>query len=379
MRRLIVSEFMTLDGVMEAPGFEEHRTGRNAWALRMQNEETQRFKEEELYAAGAILLGRTTYQIFALFWPEAGDNDFTRTMNAVPKYVVSNTLKDADWSNTTILRGELRAEVTKLKEQSGGDMLVYGSADLVAGLIEHDLVDEYRFLVFPVILGSGKRLFRDDSNLKPMHLVGTRSFSSGVVLLTYEPGEELPSSPYVDEFRWTQEQIRSLHAAQDTDRVLATILFTDIVGSTERAAALGDRAWRQLLDHHDQVARAEVGRWHGEFVKTTGDGILATFDAPTRALRCAFGLREALADLGLEIRAAIHSGEIERRDADIGGIGIHIASRALEEANDHSVVVTSTVRDLATGTDLSFSPLGSVGLRGVPGQWELFEASIAGG
>src|SRR5438876_11896059 len=375
MRRLIVSEFMTLDGVMEAPGFEEHRTGRNAWALRMQNEETQRFKEEELDAAGAILLGRTTYQIFALFWPEAGDNDFTRTMNAVPKYVVSKTLNEADWSNTTILRGELRVEVTKLKEQSGGDMLVYGSADLVAGLIEHDLVDEYRFLVFPVILGSGKRLFRDDSNLKPMHLVGTRSFSSGVVLLTYEPGEELPSSPYVDEFRWTNEQVRSLHAAQDTDRVLASVLFTDIVGSTERAAALGDRAWRQLLDHHDQVARAEVSRWHGEFVKTTGDGILATFDAPTRALRCAFGLREALTDLGLEIRAAIHTGEIEMRDADIGGIGIHIASRALEEATDHSVVVTRTVRDLATGTDLSFSPLGSVGLRGVPGQWELFEAS----
>jgi class 3 adenylate cyclase/dihydrofolate reductase len=376
MRRLIVSEFMTLDGVMEAPGFEEHRAGRNAWALRSQDEETQRFKQEELYAAGAILLGRTTYHIFALFWPEAGDNEFTRAMNEVPKYVVSKTLKKAEWSNTTILRGEVGAEVAKLKEQQGGDILVYGSADLVAGLIKHDLVDEYRFMVFPVILGSGKRLFRDDASLKPMHLVNTRSFSSGVVLLTYQPGEELPSSPYIDEFRWTQEQIRSLHAAQDTDRVLATVLFTDIVGSTERAAALGDRAWRQLLDHHDQVARAEVGRWHGEFVKTTGDGILATFDTPTRALRCAFGLREALADLGLDIRAAIHTGEIEMRDGDIGGIGIHIASRALEEATDRGVVVTRTVRDLATGTDLSFTPLGSVGLRGVPGQWELFEVAI---
>ena len=138
---------------------------------------------------------------------------------------------------------------------------------------------------------------------------------------------------------------------------------------------MGDRAWRQLLDQHDDVARAEVGRWHGDFVKTTGDGILATFDTPTRALRCAFGLREALGDLGLDIRAAIHTGEIEMRDGDIGGIGIHIASRALEEAAGHAVVVTRTVRDLATGTDLSFAPLGSVGLRGVPGQWELFEAS----
>ena len=158
--------------------------------------------------------------------------------------------------------------------------------------------------------------------------------------------------------------------------MLATILFTDIVDSTTRAAALGDRAWRQLLDRHDEVAKAEVGRWHGEFVKSTGDGTLATFDAPTRALRCAFGLREALEPMGLEIRAAIHTGEIEVRESDVGGIGVHIASRALAEARDGKVVVTRTVRDLATGTDLTFSPLGSLSLRGIPGQWELFEATI---
>jgi class 3 adenylate cyclase len=377
VRRLVVSEFVTLDGVIEAPGFEEHRAGRNAWALRFQNEETQRFKAGELYASGAILLGRTTYQIFALFWPDAPDNEFTRAMNDIPKYVVSKTLKEAEWSNTTILRGELGAEVARLKEQPGREIMVYGSADLVAGLIKHDLVDEFRFLVFPVILGSGKRLFRDDLDLKPMHLLSSRSFSSGVVLLTYEPGDELPSSRYVDEFRWTQEQVRSLHAAQDTDRVLATVLFTDIVDSTARAVALGDRAWRQTLDRHDEVAKAEVSRWHGDFVKSTGDGVLATFDAPTRALRCAFGLQEALRGLDLGIRAAIHTGEIEVREADVGGIGVHIASRALAEARDGAVVVTRTVRDLATGTDLSFTPLGSVGLRGVPGHWELFEAAIA--
>jgi class 3 adenylate cyclase len=376
VRRLIVSEFVTLDGVIEAPGFEEHRAGRNAWALRFQNEETQQFKAEELYASGAILLGRTTYQIFALFWPTAPDDEFTRAMNETPKYVVSKTLKEAEWSNTTVLRGELVADVARLKEEPGGDIIVYGSADLVAGLIKHDLVDEFRFLVFPVILGSGKRLFRDDVDLKPMHLVSNRSFSSGVVLLTYEPGDELPTSRYVEEFRWTQEQVRSLHAAQDTDRVLATVLFTDIVDSTARAATLGDRAWRQMLDRHDEVAKAEVSRWHGDFVKSTGDGVLATFDAPTRALRCAFGLQEALRELDLGIRAAIHTGEIEVREADVGGIGVHIASRALAEARDGAVVVTRTVRDLATGTDLAFTPLGSVGLRGVPGQWELFEASI---
>jgi class 3 adenylate cyclase len=109
-------------------------------------------------------------------------------------------------------------------------------------------------------------------------------------------------------------------------------------------------------------------------IKTTGDGALATFDAPTRALRCAFAIRSALASLGLDLRIAIHTGEIEVRANDIGGIGLHIASRALAEAGDRRIVVTRTVRDLATGTDLTFSSLGTVTLRGVPGQWELFEA-----
>src|SRR5690606_10527989 len=111
------------------------------------------------------------------------------------------------------------------------------------------------------------------------------------------------------------------------------------------------------------------------FVKATGDGILATFDAPTRALRCAFGLTQTLADAGLGIRASIHTGEIEIRDEDVGGIGVHIAARALAEAGEQQVIVTRTVRDLATGTGLVFTPLGSVGLRGIPGEWNLFEAS----
>jgi class 3 adenylate cyclase len=169
--------------------------------------------------------------------------------------------------------------------------------------------------------------------------------------------------------------MESWNAAQDTNRVLASVLFTDIVSSTERAAALGDRRWSQLLDRHDRIARAEVDRYHGRLVKTTGDGILATFDAPTRALRCAFGLIGALGEADLGIRAAIHTGEIEVGEDDVGGIGVHIASRVLAESGDRRVVVTRTVRDLATGTDLSFTPLGSVGLRGVPGEWELFEAS----
>jgi class 3 adenylate cyclase len=133
--------------------------------------------------------------------------------------------------------------------------------------------------------------------------------------------------------------------------------------------------WRQLLDRHDRAARAEVECFRGRFVRTTGDGILTTVDTPTHAIRCAFDLLERLADSGHGIRAAIHTGEIEVLDEDIGGIGVHIAARVLDKAGDHQVLVTRTVRDLATGTDLVFSSLGSGGLRGVPGEWELFEAS----
>ena len=376
MGRIVVTEFMTLDGVMEAPGHEDHRDGKNAWALQAGTEDQQRFKVDELLAADAILLGRVTYQIWASFWPNAPrDHGFADKMNAIDKYVVSASLRTTSWNNTTIIDGDVAGEITGLKERYEGDILVFGSAELVDALIEFRLVDEMRIMLFPLVLGSGTRLFREERDVSHFQLVGTRTFTSGVVLLTYEPRGEGPSSPYVETFAWTREQMQSWNAAQDTKRVLASVLFTDIVSSTERAAALGDRRWRQLLDRHDRTARAEVDRYHGRLVKTTGDGILATFDAPTRALRCAFGLTATLGEADLGIRAAIHTGEIEVGEDDVGGIGVHIASRVLAEAGDRKVVVTRTVRDLATGTDLSFEPLGSVGLRGVPGEWELFEAS----
>ena len=378
MGRLILSEFLTVDGVMEAPGFEEHRSGRNAWAMRLSDEEVQRYNEEQLLAAEAILLGRTTYQIWEAFWrPLADDEPFGRRINRLPKFVVSSTLSRADWANTTIIRGDLGAEIAALKDRVAGDILLYGSADLVAALVKDGLIDEYRLMLFPVLLGSGKRLFRDESDMSHLRLTSSRTFGSGVVLLIYEPETEAPAGRYADAYTWTPEQVESLHAAQDTDRVLATVMFTDIVDSTGRAASLGDRPWHKLLDRHDEIARAEVERWHGQLVKTTGDGVLATFDAPTRALRCAFALRSVLAGLGLDIRAAIHTGEVELRSSDVGGIGIHIAARALGEAGERQVVVTRTVRDLATGTDLTFKSLGAAGLRGIPGEWELFEASIA--
>lgn len=377
MRRLIVWEFLTLDGVMEAPGFEEHRKGRQGWAIRLADDDLAAFQRDLAFSASAFLLGRRTYQIWAAFWPTYElAPDFAEKMNQTPKYVYSNTIGEATWANTTILRGDLAEAVNGLKGGEGGDIVVEGSGELVAGLMERDLVDEYRLMMFPVVLGSGKRLFPDEVGMHHLRLVDSRVFPSGVFYGVYVPEDQPYSNARTADYIWTEEQVRSLQAAEDADRVLATIMFTDIVGSTGRAAELGDRQWRRLLDRHDQVARAEVARWRGQFIKATGDGILATFDTPTRALRCAFGLKQALANVGLDIRAAIHTGEIERRDSDVGGIGVHIAARALTEAADGSVVVTRTVRDLATGSDLSFRELGSIGLRGVPGHWDLYAVSL---
>jgi class 3 adenylate cyclase len=362
---------------MEAPGHEPHPDGRNAWALRHAGEDQQRFKVDELFHAGAILLGRVTYEIFAAFWPTAPrDEGFADRMNDIPKYVVSKTLDNPSWRNSTVIRDDPVEAIADLKQEPGGDILLFGSGALLNSLIGHDVIDEYRIMVFPVLLGSGKRLFKDASDTTHLGLVDTRTFESGVTVQTYRPADRAPSSGYVETFAWTGEHMRSWQAVQDAERVLATILFTDIVRSTEQAAAIGDQRWRRLLDRHDEVTRTEVDRFRGRLVKSTGDGILATFDAPTRALRCAFALTDALGEVGLGIRSAIHTGEIEIRDDDVGGIGVHIAARALAEAADREVVVTRTVRDLATGTDLAFGSLGSVSLRGVPGEWELFTVSV---
>lgn len=375
--KLIVTSFVTLDGVIEGPGWDEHRDGRNAWALRIQNEEDEDFNQAMVGQADALLLGRKTWQIWAAFWPTAeGAGELAERLNGIPKYVVSRTLRQAEWNNSHVISGDVPSAIRDLKSTSDGVLMVFGSADLVDLLLQHDLVDEWRIQVYPVILGSGKKLFRDGADTHHLRLIGSRTFSSGVVALDYVPERVVPSGPYVEDFAWTDEQVRSLQAAQNAGRVLATVLFTDVVDSTGRAAQLGDRAWRELLDRHDAVARTEVHRWMGQNAHTTGDGIMATFDTPTRALRCAFALLEALDRLDLEVRAGIHTGEVELRDGGVGGIGVHIAARVTAEAGAGEVVVTRTVRDLATGTDLLFSARGSASLRGVPGEWELYRASL---
>jgi len=372
--RLVVTAFMTLDGVVEGPGFDEHRDGRNAWALRVQGPEDEAYNSAQIRSAEALLLGRRTWQIWAAFWPTA-PGPLAELMNAMPKYVVSNTIERADWNNTTILSGDIRQRVVDLKSKPGGELVVYGSPSLLEFLLEHDLVDEYRILVYPVILGSGKHLFADRIGTQHLRLARSQTFPSGVVLLVFEPEATPPTpGPYYDDYVWTQEQVRSLEASEDVDRILATILFTDVVDSTGRAVAIGDRAWKKLLDRHHEIVRAEVAKWLGHNLEFTGDGTMAVFDAPTRALRCAFALVEALRALDVDIRAGIHTGEIERRGDGLGGIGLHIAARVMGQAGAGQVLVTRTARDLVTGADLAFLDRGNVTLRGVPGEWDLFEA-----
>src|SRR3954468_10182740 len=190
MGKLVVTEFITLDGVIEDPGGSED-LDRGGWAFQFdRGEEGNKFKLDEVMEAEAQLLGRVTYQGFAAAWPNYSDEvGFADKMNAMPKYVVSSTLEKAEWNNSTVLSGDVVGEVTKLKQELDGVILIAGSVQLVQTLTEHDLVDEYRLMVFPVILGSGKRLFGETSDKKTLRLVDQKVDGDGVGVLTCEPAE----------------------------------------------------------------------------------------------------------------------------------------------------------------------------------------------
>ncbi len=189
MGRIVVTEFVSLDGVMEDPGgAEDFEHG--GWTFEIsRGEEGDKFKLDELVEAEAQLLGRVTYEGFAAAWPTIEDEaGFAEKMNAMPKYVVSSTLRQAEWNNSTVLGGDVAEEVAKLKQEVDGVILVAGSAQLVQALVENDLVDELRLMVFPVILGSGKRLFGETADKKPLKLVGSKTVGDGIAVLTYERG-----------------------------------------------------------------------------------------------------------------------------------------------------------------------------------------------
>ena len=191
MGRIVVTEFISLDGVVEDPGgAEDFKYG--GWSFEFsRGEEGDRFKMDETMQSDALLLGRRTYEGFAEAWPSRTDEmGFAEKMNAMPKYVVSSTLRDPQWSNTTVLDGDPVEAVAKLREAPGGDIVVHGSAQLAQTLLQHDLVDELRLMVFPVVLGAGKRLFGETSDKKPLELVDSRIVGDGVAILVYRPSGE---------------------------------------------------------------------------------------------------------------------------------------------------------------------------------------------
>ncbi len=178
--------------------------------------------------------------------------------------------------------------------------------------------------------------------------------------------------PWRESFQHLAEFLTGHQADVADDRVLATVLFTDIVDSTRRAADIGDRDWRALLDAHDAVVRSQLSRFRGREISTAGDGFLATFDGPQRAIRCAMAIREAVRALGIEVRSGLHTGECEIRGNDIGGIAVHIGARVSALAGPNDVLVSSTLRDLVIGSGLEFDARGTHQLKGVPGEWRLF-------
>jgi len=188
-----------------------------------------------------------------------------------------------------------------------------------------------------------------------------------------QPGEHLlglgDADALLDE---VEEFLTGVRSVPEPDRMLATVLFTDIVGSTERATALGDKRWRELLDAHHRAVRRELDRFRGQEIDTAGDGFFATFDGPGRAVRCACAIRDSVKGLGLDLRAGLHTGEIELQGEKIGGIAVHIGARVSALARAGEVLVSRTVVDLVAGSQIEFADRGEHDLKGVPGTWRLF-------
>jgi len=190
MRKIVVSEFVSLDGVVEDPGGAE-KFKHGGWSFKFRDDQVPKYKLDELSTSDALLLGRVTYEGFAKAWPSRKDDlGFADKMNNMPKYVVSTTLKKLDWNNSQLIKSNVVEEVKRLKQQPGKDILVYGSGKLVNTLLQHNLVDELRLMVHPVVLGSGKRLFDDNAeSLKVLKLAESKTFPSGIVLLSYHPSK----------------------------------------------------------------------------------------------------------------------------------------------------------------------------------------------
>jgi class 3 adenylate cyclase len=221
-----------------------------------------------------------------------------------------------------------------------------------------------------------------------LHRKGDRvvNVRSGRYIAERIPGAKFVELPGADHAGWAgdtdavmdeiQEFLTGVRGEPNIDRVLATVMFTDIVDSTKTAAEVGDRRWREVLDEHDKIIHRYVDQFRGRYIKHTGDGSLATFDGPGRAIQCARAAADSVEKLGIQIRIGLHTGEVELRGEDVGGIGVHIAARVCALAAAHEVLVSSTVKDLVVGSRVSFDARGEHELKGVPDRWRLF--AVAG-
>jgi class 3 adenylate cyclase/pimeloyl-ACP methyl ester carboxylesterase len=217
-----------------------------------------------------------------------------------------------------------------------------------------------------VLATEGRVVSTEHSRFLADHIAGAR-------LVVFPTKDIAPLYEHIDEFSdLIEEFLTGKHRMEEPQRRLATVLFTDIVGSTDRAAEMGDRRWRRLLDEHDEIVRQRVDRFGGRLVKTTGDGALATFDGPAKAIRCSLGLREALGGIDVRVRCGLHAGEVEVRGDDVGGIAVHIAARVMAEAEPGDILASSTVKDLVIGSGMTFADRGTRRLKGIPDEWRLY-------
>lgn len=223
-----------------------------------------------------------------------------------------------------------------------------------------------------------------------LHRTGDRwvNVEEGRYVAHHIPGAKWVELPGDDHVIWAGDADRTLDEIEEfltgirpqpaSERILLTVMFTDIVGSTSVAAELGDRGWQELVHRHDEAVRAELGRFGGSEIKTMGDGFLAIFHGPSKAIHCACAIRRRAADIGLSVRAALHTGECAKRRNDISGIAVHLASRLLDHAGAGDVIVSSTVKDLVVGSGVTFKARGEAILRDVPGSWQIYAATEAG-
>ena len=314
------------------------------------------------------------------------------------------TLRDEDypWGSSTEEHEQLLAMI--LATSSPEDATLY--LDLAAPREAADPSVRQWWRTFYLSAATPAETYTGSRSLGPVDIRGLLGSVQAPVLVLHRTGdriadvrasrymaERIPGARFVelpgdDNFAYfgdqdsvvalTQEFLTGAAPVVEPDRILATVLFTDIVDSTRRAADLGDRRWHRLLVDHQETVRQQLGRFRGREVKTTGDGFLATFDGPARAIRAAAAIRDRVRDLGLEVRVGLHTGEVELLGDDIGGIAVHIAARVMAAAGGDEIVCSRTVKDLVAGSGFAFDDRGTHSLKGVPDAWQLYAVELAG-